>query len=178
MYNLGAIMFFSKQYNIDLIDSDIEDEFLTDMASIFHLPTDMNNLTNKWYVFGMNYGLENGLDTITANSFAFILTKIYTDMSINAGTDDYFDENRIMNFIYDMYHEYDTGKPEEENAKLLFFDVFDIYDSRIEKYSKKTERLQMRVSYNMLQKFMSVDGDHKVDKLQTLLECYDKNYKN
>lgn len=171
-------MFFENQYGIDLIDNRIEDEFLADMAGIFHLPTDMNNLTNKWFVFGVNYGLENGLDTITANSFSFILTKIYTDITINTGTEKYFDENGILSFIDELYYEYDLDKPEEENAKLLFFDIFDIYENLIEHYSKKTERLQMRVSFNMLQKFMNVDGDRKVDKLQTLLDVYDEHFKS
>lgn len=171
-------MFFENQYSIDLIDSEIEDEFLTDMAGIFHLPTDMTNLTNKWFVFGVNYGLENGLDTITANSFAFVLTSIYTDMTINAGTDRYFDEGRILDFIDEMYYEYNLDEPEDKNAKQLFIDIFDIYENLIELYSRKTERLQMRVSYNMLQKFMNVDGDHKVDKLQTLLDVYDEHFKN
>lgn len=127
-----------------------------------------------WAAFANKYGREHGLKDHTAASFSYMVSMFIAGMGVSAGTEFYFKEEEIEFKIFDRYNKLDETVAEEENIKILFFFIFDIYVNEIEKYEKKIKRIDFRVSQSEYEDFMEVEGGSKVDKLRTLLNNYHK----
>ena len=66
----------------------------------------------------------------------------------------------------------ESGIPEDEVIKKLFEHIFKIYSEKIEEYSFKTEKLNLKISLSMLEHLDDVPGDSKSEKFRTLMREY------
>ena len=126
-----------------------------------------------WAGFANMYGQMNGLSFIESGSFSYMVSMFMTGMGVSCGTDMYFREEDIEYRILKIYDDLrETTDDEEELAKKLFYEIFDLYKNHIEKYSLKTNSLNFRISQSDYDRFMDVDGKTKIDKLRLLLRIY------
>ena len=99
-----------------------------------------------------------------------------TGMGVSCGTDMYFREDDIEYHLLGVYDDLKSEiDDEEELAKKMFFEIFNLYKNKIEKYSFKTNHLTFRLSQSDYDRFMNVKGKDKVSKLRTLMRNYYKN---
>ena len=66
----------------------------------------------------------------------------------------------------------ESGIPEDEVIKKLFEHIFKIYSEKIEEYSFKTEKLNMKISLSMMEHLDHVPGKTKSEKFRTLMREY------
>lgn len=165
-------MFF-KEYSPSIIE-DYTIEELEDFLQQNNIHMNIVDSPTLWAAFANKYGREHGLKDHTAASFSCMVSMFIAGMGVSAGTEFYFKEEEIEFKIFDRYNKLDETVAEEENIKILFFFIFDIYVNEIEKYEKKIKRIDFRVSQSEYEEFMGVEGGSKVDKLRTLLNNYHK----
>lgn len=168
-------MFFERQYEPYIIQPTTNVRIVQrwcDTHNVF-INVDSNPST-FWAGFANMYGHLNGLSYIESGSFSSMISLFMTGMCVSCGTDVYFREAdieyHIIKVLDDLREELDD---EEEIAKRLFFSIFDLYKNDIEKYSFKVNHLTFRLSQSDYDRFMSVKGKTKVDKLRTLMKNYE-----
>lgn len=170
-------LIFENEYTYETINGENIDDDLLEVAETLGLNTE-NSKSNKWFLFSVNYGLNNGLDLISAKSFGDVVTFFMTGVQLdNVGA--YYKKEKVIDDVYDLVFEaYDLDEDKEiENVKGLFEDIFTLYDEMYDKYTRKTEQLLIRVSVPVRHKFNMVDGDTAAEKLDNLIGCYENNYK-
>ena len=154
----------------DIFGEVMSDDELKGFAKGYGLPYE-NTLNDKWHLYSLIYGLDNGFDVARANSFAHMVALFLSGMGKSCGTEMYFNEEKIEFFIIDLLNNY--GEMEGKNKiEQLFFDVFTLYKEHIEDYAYKNERLQIRCSISLLSQFHNVDGETSAKKLENLLNVY------
>lgn len=170
-------MFFKKQYSIDIIDNEINEDDLEQFAIEHDLPKDFGNEGNKWFVFGIKYALDHGLHVITAKSFGYMLNKVFANSSLFSKTTKYIDEKRIYESIKDSFKRCNVTDDETDTAIVLFERIFSLYKNDIRYFSKKTETLTIKLSYDMLDEFMSLPREDELGNLEYLFERYEEYQK-
>ncbi len=169
--------FFIRMYDIDVMDSAIDDETLLDLAESLDLSINVDNLIDRWYVFAYAYALNNGLDEKMAGSFANMITRIFTNCMDDSRKSKYYDEEKIFERILEIYSRYNMTEDEIDNIKPLIRDVLHIYKDNFEGYSKKSEELKLEISYSLYEKFRNVPGRDAENKFRKILYDYYENKK-
>ena len=136
-----------------------------------------NTMNDKWFIYCLMYCFDNGMDIYRANSFGHIVTLFVTGLGHSCGTDCFFKEEQIEYFGIDLINNIDSNKSDIERINFFFLEMFDLYDTLIEEYSIKNQRLQIRCSISMLEEFNNIDGATSSEKLSKLLILYKKYYK-
>ena len=169
--------FFIRMYDIDIMDPEMDDETLSDLAESLDLSVNVDNLIDRWYVFGYAYALNKGLDEKMAGSFANMTARIFTNCMSDSRTSRYYDEDKIFERIVEIYGRYNHTGDERDNAKALITDLLHIYKDNFEGYSKQTEELKLEISYSLYEKFRNVPGSDDEDKFRNILYDYYENKK-
>ena len=122
-----------------------------------------------WAAFGYYFGITHGLTDIESKCFASILNKEFSSFrseDLKLGVEDNFKLDLIEKIISQVGLGEHT--PEEE-TKIIFFSLFDLFKNRIRDFEYKNKRLEFRVSQNQYDKFMALEGKSKADKLDNLM---------
>lgn len=166
-------MFWKKEYSYEIIDDSVNDKDLQEFLRKNSIFLEIVDNSTRWCAFAQYYGRNNGLSDLEATSFSNMIRIFMTGMSCSAGTEIYFKEEKIEYTILDYYN---TQKQENEleRVKDLFYFIFNLYQNDISNYEFQDFRLEFRVSQNILNKFNSVEGDNKKEKLLNLLDYYFK----
>lgn len=166
-------MFWKNEYDYSIIDDEITDKDLQEFLKENNIFLDIVDNSTRWCAFAQYYGRKYNLSDLEAASFSNMISIFMTGMSCSAGTEIYFKEEKIEYTILDYYN---TQKQENEleRVKDLFYFIFNLYQNNISNYEFQDFRLEFRVSQNILNKFNSVEGDNKKEKLLNLLDYYFK----
>ena len=132
------------------------------------------NETDDWKAFSIFYGALHGLNLMEAKCFAEVVTGFMTD-HVTVTENKYL---KILAIQFDVLQQLpkirESDEPEREQVKTLFYYIFILFHDKINRYYKKSERLEFRCTIKQLQAFNGVEGDSKTEKLETLLDHYYK----
>ena len=129
-----------------------------------------------WFAFGNYYGINHGLNEYETYSFSSILCEMITGMDIHEfitrkiDTKEYFKEDLISKVIYQLDFDDDNI---DNKTKKIFYTIYDIYKNKIQEFEYKNKRLEFRVSQRQYDKFMSLSGKTKADKLEYLIHTHE-----
>lgn len=166
-------MFWKKEYDYSIIDNEINDKDLQEFLRENSIFLDIADNSARWCAFAQYYGRKYNLSDLEAASFSNMISIFMTGMSCSAGTEIYFKEEKIEYTILDYYNKQQFEK-EIDRIKDLFYFIFNLYQNDISNYEFQDFRLEFRVSQNTMNKFHSVEGDNKKEKLLNLLDYYFK----
>ncbi len=178
IYQRRGNRFFTGIYDLDIIDSCVDDNTLNELAKSLNLSLNINNLIDRWYIYSYAYALTNELDEKMAQSFANIITLIFSNCRISSKTSEYYDEEKIFRRIHEVHGRYNETGNEKDKAKPLFNDVLHIYKDNFEEYSKQTKEVKLEISDGIYEKFKNVPGYDDMEKFRNLLRDYYENRKN
>lgn len=166
-------MFWKKEYDYSIIDNEINDKDLQEFLRENSIFLEIVDNSTRWCAFAQYYGRKYNLSDLEAASFSNMISIFMTGMSCSAGTEIYFKEETIE---YKVLEYYNTQQFDDKikQAKDLFYFIFDLYQNDISKYEFQDLRLEFRISQNTLNKFNSVEGDNKKQKLLNLIDYYFK----
>ena len=125
-----------------------------------------------WKTFSYNYGIDNGLNKLEAESFSDMISYFIGNGPAVPLENKYFKIQKIQFDILAAIPDIRELEDEKDQVKTLFDFIFIIYNEKIYQYTKKSEKVSFRITRKQYDDFMSVPGKDKADKLQTLLEAY------
>ena len=173
--------YFKEQYTYEIIkdvelienlDKKIIDEWCVANDIVLY---DVDDISRDWAKLSYYFGYKRGLTRLEYLSFGYMITTFLAPICISYDTDKYFRESDIE---FDCFVIFESLKKEEENekdlARKLFYHIYSLYKSDIEKYSYKTYALNFRLSDRDYHNFMNIKGETKIDKLRVLLNNYYK----
>lgn len=100
---------------------------------------DVESNSNKWYAFGVYYGLKNNFNIETSKNFGYMLSAFYTGIKIPQETTEYMNNKLIYSTIDREFSILSSELADEKLvAKDMFQKIYDIYNN-VEKYENKTE---------------------------------------
>lgn len=164
-------MFWKNEYGYSIIDSEVSDKELQEFLRENNIFLDLVDNSTRWGAFAQWYGRKQGLSTLEATSFSNVIALFMTGMSCSAGTEIYFKEEKIEYTVLNYYNTQESEN-ELERVKDLFYFILQLYQNDISNYEFQDFRLEFRVSQNTLNKFNSVEGDNKKEKLLNLIDYY------
>ena len=168
-------MFFEEEFTYEIIDDTITVDFLKDWCKENGITLSCLDNPTTWCAFAQWYGRTNGLDTISATSFSYIISSLFAGLGVSASTEVYIREEEIMMHSIEYLNELrkaNSDVSEKSIANMLFYHIFDLYHDHIQEYEYKDEKLIFRIGSASMLRFMTVDGDTKSDKFRTLLQHY------
>lgn len=159
---------------INIIDENITLETLESVSNEYNICFDKSNDAILWCSFGVYYGINHNLTKSEALSFGYVVSTLIASQNINTETSEFFNENKIIVEIMKNYQQ-NLVDDLSENAKLklLFYQIYEFYNSQLENYTYKTESLSIRLSLSDKERLMSVPGKNKTEKIHNLI----KNFK-
>ena len=166
-------MFLKEEFTYEIIDDTIDVDFLKKWCEENGLQLSCLDNPTTWCAFAQWYGRTNGLDNISATSFSYIISSLFTGLGVSASTEIYIrEEDIMMNALEKLNSLRKVYDNEEIVAMILFNHIFGIYKNQIDKYEYKDENLVFRIGSASMLRFMTVDGDTKSDKFRVLLQNY------
>lgn len=151
----------------------LNSELIAGDDNVFNVEN-FNTLT--WFAFGNYYGINHGLNEYETYSFSSILTMILTGLDVHdfinrkIDTKEYFKEDLITKVIYQL--DFDDESIDNK-VKKIFYTIYDIFKNKIQDFEYKNKRLEFRVSQRQYDKFMSLTGKTKADKLEYLIHTHE-----
>ena len=165
-------MFFEDN-KIKNIDGTVDYEELEKFAKERGMPYYNEDVASQWNVYAQKYGQEHGLTQSEQLSFGYMISSIFGGMGYSCSTEFYFKEEEIFNVSIDALNELrNTDLQEDEIMKELFDYIFILYHEKIEEYSFKTEKLNLKISLSMMERLEKVPGDTKSEKFRNLMYSY------
>ena len=94
-------------------------------------------------------------------------------MGYSCSTEMYYKEEEIFDEALEALNRLrESGLSEAEVMKELFDYLFLLYHEKIEDYSFKTEKLNLKVSLSMMERMEKVPGENRSDKFRNLMHNY------
>ena len=157
--------------DIHVLDPNIDLEDLREYAEERNFPFYMEEPASHWNAYAHKYGSENGLTFSERLSFAYMCSSIFGGLGYSCSTEAYFKEEKITHDSIDALNQLreDETLSEEQIMRDLFDWIFTLYNTRIDEYTFKTEKIGFRISLPMMEHFEEVDGETRVEKFQNLL---------
>lgn len=162
-------MFWKTEHEYNIIE-DISVEELEEFLTENHIYLNLEGVAERWAAFSNYYGRKHGLNPFESASFSSIIGTFMAGMGVSAGTEAYFNEEAIEGKVIGLYNRLPEDADEISRKKILFMQVFDLYNNDIEKYELKNRRIEVRVSEREYQKFLDLPGETKSDKFRNLLK--------
>lgn len=140
-----------------------------------------DNSTNDWAGYSYYYCKElNELDNLAISSFTYIITWFMTGNPINVPiyikSDKYYKNDKIINEclkIYnDLYEKYEDS--EVKLCKKLFKKIYKFYLNNSADFLKRTERMNILLTYKDLELFEKLPSNSNSDKIKYLIDYYYK----
>ena len=163
-------MFWSKEYNYQIIDDNVTDEILKECLKENGINLDLVDNSTRWCAFAQYYALNHGFGIVKSTSFSYMISLFMTGMGVSAGTEIYFKEDQLELDLVDSLNLIKSEtSDEEEQAKSMFFKIFKVYDEDIVRYEFATQSLSLKLTPSEMEKFQSVEGQTNKDKFKYLL---------
>ena len=162
-------MFWKKEDEYTIINN-VGLEELEKFLHTNHIYLNLDGCAERWAAFSNYYGRKHGLNELEAASFSSSISIFMAGMGVSASTDAYFNEEAIENKVIDLYNQLPETADEISRKRMLFRQVFDLYNNDIAKYELKNRRIEVRVSEREYQKFIGLPGDSKSKKFRKLLK--------
>lgn len=167
-------MFFENK-NIECVDPNVDYEKLELYAEAKTIPYYKEDISSVWNVYAQYYGDKHGLEHSSRLSFGYMISSIFGGMGVSCSTEYFFKEEEIFDECISALNELrETSLQEQEIMKELFNFIFILYNEKIESYCYKTEKLNIKVSLPMMEKFNKLHGNNKSDKFRYLMKKYDE----
>ncbi|AMK16283.1 hypothetical protein [Methanobrevibacter olleyae] len=165
-------MFF-KNKELENIDSSINYEELEEYAKERGIPYYNEDVSSLWNVYAQKYGYEHGLTHSEQLSFGYMCSSIFGGMGYSCSTEVYYKEEEIFDKCMDALSELNhSGLSEKEVMKELFDYIFILYHDKIEDYTFKTEKLNIKTSLSMMEHLENVPGENKSEKFREVMKAY------
>lgn len=165
-------MFFENN-RIENIDENVDYDELKKFAIDRGMPYYEEDVASQWNAYAQHYGSKHGLTYSEQLSFGYMCSSLFGGMGYSCSTEMYYKEEEIFDdAINSLSKLQGSGISEEEVMKKLFSHIFKIYSEKIEEYSFKTEKLNMKISLSMMEHLDHVPGKTKSEKFRTLMREY------
>lgn len=165
-------MFFENN-SIENIDENVDYDELKKFAIDSGMPYYEGDVASQWNAYAQQYGSKHGLTYSEQLSFGYMCSSLFGGMGYSCSTEMYYKEEEIFDDAIDSLNRLrESGIPEDEVIKKLFRHIFKIYSEKIEEYSFKTEKLNLKISLSMLEHLDDVPGDSKSEKFRTVMREY------
>lgn len=129
--------------------------------------------SSHWQAFGYCYAKDNDLSDLEALSFAKLFSRYVSMDPSTLAKNSYIKEAMIEEIIEKRDMEYiSRNMPAEERFEKIFYELFDIYDTRIQDYEYKNRRLNFRLTSRQHDRFMKIPGKSNTEKLENLIDSY------
>lgn len=137
-------------------------------------PSDIDATTkiNDWKTYAYEYGVDNGLNEIEAQTFSDMINCFISKQGVMTNDNKYFKIQKMQFDIFAALPDIKELDTIEDQAKTLFDFIFIMFNEKVYEYTKKSEKISFRLTKKQYDDFMSVPGKDKADKLQTLLSSY------
>lgn len=174
------IIFREKYVNYNQI-SDVQLMDINDMLIANNMYLELGDkFTNDWagYCYYYCKSLDE-MDRLTISSFAYIITWFMTGNPINVPiylkSDKYYKNDKIISECLKIYNNlYEKYESEVELCKELFKQIYDFYLTDSKNYLKRTERINILLTYKDLKLFDNISKDSRSDNMKILLDYYYK----
>lgn len=139
-----------------------------------------DDFSNDWagYCYYFCKSLDK-LDDYAISSFTYIITWFMTSnpISFPFKNNNYYKNEKIMSECLKIYEnlisDYDS---EVDLCKKLFKEIYGFYLNDVDKYLKKTERMNCILTYKDMLLFEKIPCDSRSDKMKILIDYYYNNH--
>lgn len=161
---------FFKTPKMEYVNKSIQIEELEKYAEKEGLPFFKEMNASIWNVFAQYIAEKEGFSTIERLSFGYIISSLIGGLGYSCSTEMYIDEESIEYKCVEALNEIrDENLTEEEEVKLFFDFILNLYKWDIDQYSHKTRTVNVRLTERQYERFMEVEGETKTDKFINLL---------
>ena len=140
----------------------------------FGIKIDLSDKADKWLICAYIYALNNGLKEYQARSFASEFVLLKTGEIIQTDVDFVYREDWLDSYLYDKFQEIladcDGEKDDLFWARFLGFLSAFYRSSHSWHYERVKHQVNVKLSREEYEMFLSVAGDKKIDKFHTLLK--------
>ena len=163
-------MFWKNEYEPTIVGCELNDKELQKFLKEMGIRLEIVNNSTRWCAYAQYYAHREGFDVVHATSFAYMVSLFMTGMGISASTEMYIKEETLELDLIDKLNEI-KSKPvsEEEQVKLMFDTIFDVYSNHISDYEYSTERLNFKLTPTQMKKFQNLPGNNNKEKFKNLL---------
>ena len=131
---------------------------------------------SHWQAFGYCYAKDNDLSDLEALSFAKLMSRYISGTEESLNKNKYIKEYLIEEEINKRNAELVSQElPADERIEKIFYELFDIYESRIADYEYRNKQLNFRITSRKHDEFMRVPGKTNTEKLENLIDFYIEN---
>lgn len=165
----------------DLIGFTSEKEIEKEARALrmFGIETDLSDEVDRWLICSYIYALNNQLKDYQARSFASEFTLLKTGSIRNCNVDIFYREDWLDSYLCDKYKEIlaecDSEKDDLFWARLLGFMTAFYKSTESWHYERVKHQVNVKMSKQEYDLFLSVEGEKKIDKFTTLLTSFDKD---
>ena len=165
-------MFFEDS-KLENLDPHIDYVELENFAVERGMPYYAEDVASHWNAYAQRYGAEHGLTYSEQLSFGYMCSSIFGGMGYSCSTEVYYKEEEIFYVCIDALNRLKEGIEEESEIMRELFDyIFLLYHEKIEDYSFKTEKLNLKVSLSMMERYEKIPGETKSEKFRCLMQEY------
>ena len=131
---------------------------------------------SHWQAFGYCYAKDNDLSDLEALSFARMISRYVSPTNDVLKKNKHIKEYLIEEEINKKDLEFVSSEiPADERLEKIFYELFDIYQSRIADYEYRNKQLNFRLTPRKHDEFMKVAGNTNTEKLERLIDFYMEN---
>ena len=132
--------------------------------------------SSHWQAFGYCYAKDNDLSDLEALSFAKLISRYISNTDDALSKNRYIKEYLIEEEISKKDLEFESRKvPADEKIEKIFYELFDIYQSRIADYEYRNRQLNFRLTSRKHDEFMKAPGKTNTEKMEYLINFYIEN---
>ena len=164
---------------MDLIGYTNEKELEKEAKSLalFGIETDLSDEVDRWLVSAYTYALNQGLKDYQARSFASEFTLLKTGSIRNCNVDIFYREDWLDSYLCNKFKEMladcDGEKDDLFWARFIGFLSAFYRSTESWHYERVKHQVNVKLSREEYDLFLSVEGEKKIDKFVTLLTRYD-----
>ena len=166
-----VIKVFFENKDLENIDENVNYDELEQYAKERALPYYRDDTATIWNIYAQKYAEERGMTHSCRLSFGYIVSSIFGGMGVSCSTAYYFKEEEILDECISTLNELrESELSEKEVMKELFNFIFIRYDEKIESYCYKTEKLNLKISLPMMERFNQIEGGSNAEKFRNLMK--------
>jgi len=162
-------MFWEKEYKYTVIDDEVNLDELKEYLKENSISLSLNDNTSEWAAFSSYYGHEHGFNPFKCASFSNMIASYMTGMSCSAGTEAYYDEERIDTNILNQFNKIQKEDTSEESkVKALFIFIYYLYSDEgfEDDYELKNDIIHVRLGLSDSLKLETFPGKNDSEKIR------------
>lgn len=163
-------MFWKNEYQPSILGCKLNDEELQQFLVENDIGLQIVDNSTRWCAFAQCYALHHDFNVVKATSFSYMVSLFMTGMGISASTEMYYKEEKIEFAVIDAMNDIQNRDlPEEEQVKMTFDFIFNLYTNDIYRYEHAIERLSFRLTLSEMEKFQAIKGKNNKEKFKKLI---------